>query len=292
MNNIMVSSSATKHPAPKHSKSRTKSPKNSKEIEGPTTNLLSPSVIKSLARAVVAKLPGAPKIQREETPSAALFKHTRQSHELPKSYSKLQRPPASLAAAMLSMPWPPPSHVEQALKNRLKKADEAKLKEKDKNGNPEVVEDGGCCTGQKGPCRCSHNEKSCCSTKSSKSRRPASETQRNPGDPYLPVMVPSFAQVHSAWPGFDHPPLPDWKRKYMRAKPWRFYGPQQVRNDLRFKGNSGTVLSRPTALVDIRALNSTSSHSSLHDMTVNKLNSGTGSKPSKFQSRLQIERLS
>lgn len=78
------------------------------------------------------------------------------------------------------------------------------------------------------------------------------DPRRKLGEPFLPVTVPPFTHVHTAWPGFDHAPVSNWKNKYLIAKPYPYHQRKWERtltmkataNDI----NSNAVFSRPSEL--------------------------------------------
>jgi len=123
------------------------------------------------------------------------------------------------AAAMLSLPWPPPE-TKKDDGNGEEGSDEDLMESKVATG---VVP-----------------------KKAEKKKSKASNvtlqqtTIENLEREYQPFAIPKFQEVHTNWPGFEHEPISNWMQKYMFAKPYR--KDADLREDYRSKG----VISKPS----------------------------------------------
>ncbi|ODM95563.1 hypothetical protein Ocin01_11109 [Orchesella cincta] len=122
---------------------------------------------------------------------------TEMEKPLARSMSRLS---PALAAAMLSLPWPPSPVVPENSRTELPEST-LDLEEKVRES------------------KSSKSRKGLLKKKSKKSYVRVDRDDEKNYD-YLPFHIPRFHEVHTSWPGFDHEPVPNWQEKYAIAKPF------------------------------------------------------------------------
>ncbi|CAL8074436.1 unnamed protein product [Orchesella dallaii] len=124
---------------------------------------------------------------------------TEMDKPLTRSMSRLS---PALAAAMLSLPWPPPPAVPENSRTEI-------------SGSALEIEEN---------LRQSKSSKSRRILHKKKPKRSCIIADRDNEDDrsyeYTPFHIPRFHEVHTNWPGFDHEPVPNWQEKYAIAKPF------------------------------------------------------------------------